>query len=122
MEITYTDQMKHLLKKVYSVTDKFEAGSLGENSQPSDPNAGMRGMIRADVLLFIFRIIDKGKPITDKCVEYLNECLGYSFTLLTAEMARKKADDIEKPPMCFLLPMFVLLDKQLGETIYRHYI
>ena len=114
MENRYTDQIKHLMENVYSVADNLDEMGVSESIPFIDSNEGIRGLIQTDVLLFVFRIIDKAKRINNECVDYLNECLGYRFTILTAEMARKRAVDAESPAMCLLLTMFIYLDKQLG--------
>lgn len=64
-------------------------------------------------MLLIFGAIGED-TISPDCVEYLNETLGYNFTQLTAEIARKKTLDAGLPHMCFLLPFFILLDAKIG--------
>ena len=109
----YTNKIKHLIENIYTVADSMDSIGVSESIPYVDPEEGMRGTIRTDVLLFIFRIIDKDKRINDECVSYLNECFGYNFSVLTVEIARKKTIDSEVPQMCILLPAFILLDKQL---------
>lgn len=122
MENKYTEQIKDLMENVYSVADNLDAQGISEHIPFVDPEEGMRGAIRADILLFILRTIDKDKRINGDCLSFLNDCLGFGFTTLTAEMARKKAIETDVPQICFLLPPFILLDKQLGgsklSTIY----
>ena len=122
MSSGYSTQIKSLMEDVYSVADKLDAQGISYQIPFVEASEGMRGTMRADILLFIFRTIDQDKRITDDCVNFLNDCVGFNFTRLTAEVARKKAVESEIPQLCILLPAFIILDKQLGgiklSTIY----
>ena len=107
MDSEYISHVKSLMKSVYIIADDLDAKGIGGMIPFVDSEEGMRGAIRADILLFVLRIIENDKRINDECVAYLNECIGFNFTPLTAEIARKKAVESNIPQLCVLLPPFI---------------
>ncbi len=107
-------KIKSLMDNVYGLADDLDKSGISDLIPFVDPEEGLRRTISTDVLLFILKIIDTDKPICDECVAYLNECVGFSFTVPQAEFIRRKVVESELSQMCIVLPWFILLDKQLG--------
>lgn len=122
MNNSYSIQIKDLMEDMFSVADNLDERGISAHVPFVDESEGMRGTMRADILLFVLRIIDSNRRITDECVTFLNECIGFNFSKLSAEVAREKAIASDVPELCILLPAFILIDKQLGgsklSTIY----
>lgn len=114
METTYTDKMKDVMQSVYEMADKLDAKGIGHNIPFVNPEEGLRGAIKTDILLFLLRLTDKEKQISPGCRHYINDCFGYDFGELAIELARKKVTESNLPQICVLLPYFILLDKQVG--------
>ena len=114
MEKGYADKMKDVMQRVFEMADNLDAKGIGEQIPFVNKSDGMRGAIKTDILLFLLRVADPDKLICPACRQYINDCLGYDFSELTIEMARKKAVDSNLPRICALLPYFILLDKQIG--------
>lgn len=114
MEKGYAEKMKDVMQSVYEMADNLDAKGVGENIPFVDKEEGLRGAIKTDILLFLLRLPDHDKRIGSECRSYINDCLGYDFSELTLEVARKKANDANLPQICALLPYFILIDKQLG--------
>lgn len=108
-----TAQIKSLMEKVYSVIDDLDAKGISKHI-PVCNEDGLKGLVQADMLLFLIRGTNNDEIVNDDCLTYVNECLGYSFTQLTFELAKKKAMETELPEMCLALPIFILIDKQIG--------
>ena len=122
MESNYADKMKDVMQSVYEMADNLDAKGIGEHIPFVNEKDGLRGAIKTDILIFLLRLTDKDKQISGGCRNYINECLGYDFGELAIEIARKKATERDLPQICFLLPYFILIDKQLGgnkiSTVY----
>ena len=114
MEKGYAEKMKDVIQRVFEMADNLDAKGIGDNIPFVNKKDGMRGAIKTDILLFLLRVTDNDKLIGSGCRQYINDCLGYDFSELTIEMARKKAVDSNLPRICALLPYFILLDKQIG--------
>ncbi len=117
MSREYAIRVKNLLEDVYTVTDDLDAQGIGSMIPFVYESKGIRDTMKTDILLFIFRIIDTDKIISESSVCFLNEGLGFSFTRLTAEVARRKAVESKIPELGFLLPSLVLIDNKLGEIV-----
>lgn len=122
MESNYADKMKDVMQSVYEMADNLDAKGIGEHIPFVDEKDGLRGAIKTDILIFLLRLTDKEKQVSGGCRNYINECLDYDFGELAIEIARKKATESDLPQICFLLPYFILIDKQLGgnkiSTVY----
>ena len=114
MEGNYAEKMKDIMQSVYEMADNLDEKGVGANIPFVDPKEGLKGAIKTDILLFLLRLTDSGKPISPACRCYINDCFGYDFGELAIEIARKKANDSNLPQICILLPYFILLDKQIG--------
>ena len=114
MAENYADKMKSVMQSVYEMADNLDAKGIGQHIPFVDEKTGLRGAIKTDILLFLLRITDQNKTISEGSREYINECLDYDFGELTIEMARKKTLESGIPNICILLPYFILLDKQVG--------
>jgi len=114
MEKGYAEKMKDVMQRVFEMADNLDAKGIGEQIPFVNKNDGMRGAIKTDILLFLLRVTDPDKLICPACRQYINDCLGYDFSELTIEMARKKAVDSNLSRICTLLPYFILLDKHIG--------
>ena len=116
-----TEQIKDMMDSVYEVIADLDARGLGKHITGCEED-GLKGLVQADMLLFIIRSANPKETISDECLEYINTCLGYNLTTLTFEIARKKALDTELPELCMALPFFVLIDKHIGgnrlSTVY----
>ena len=116
-----TEQIKDMMDSVYEVIANLDARGLGKHITGCEED-GLKGLVQADMLLFIVRSANPKETISDECLEYINTCLGYNLTTLTFEIARKKALDTELPELCMALPFFVLIDKHIGgnrlSTVY----
>ena len=108
-----TAQIKSLMDKVYSVIDNLDEKGISE-SIPLCNEDGLKGLVQADMLLFLIRGTNNDEIVSAECLDYVNECLGYSFTQLTFELAKKKAMETELPEMCLALPIFILIYKMIG--------
>lgn len=114
VEKDFAESVRELVQTMYGIVDDLDARGVGENIPFVDKKDGMRGTIRIDILLFLLRLTDKGKPISPECRNYINEYLGYDFSELTIEIARDKVAESGVPRVCIMLPCFILLDKKLG--------
>lgn len=114
MIMGYAEKTKDIMKSVYEMADYLDAKGLGEKIPFADKDAGMRGTIKTDILIFLLRLTDHDKRIDPGCRDYINEGLGYDFSELVLEVARKKANDANLPKICALLPYLILVDKELG--------
>lgn len=79
MENTYTDKMKDVMQSVYEMADNLDAKGIGHNIPFVNPEEGMRGAIKTDILLFLLRLTDKEKQISPGCRHYINDCFEYDF-------------------------------------------
>ena len=97
METTYTDKMKDVMQSVYEMADNLDAKGIGNNIPFVNPEEGLRGAIKTDILLFLLRLTDKEKQISPGCRHYINDCFGYDFGELAIELARKKVTESNLP-------------------------
>lgn len=58
METTYTDKMKEVMQSVYEMADNLDAKGIGNNIPFVNPEEGLRGAIKTDILLFLLRLTD----------------------------------------------------------------
>ena len=116
IDSSFSEMMQDLVKSLYGVADTLDANGISSQIPFIAKTNGMREAIKTDILLFLLRLIDKDKPICPTCREYINTCLGYGFSELTIEIARKKVADASLPQFCFLLPYYIYIDKKLGKN------
>lgn len=116
MDGGFSEMMQDLVKSLYGVADTLDENGISSQIPFIAKTNGMREAIKTDILLFLLRLIDKDKQICPACREYINTCLGYSFSELTIEIARKKVADASLPQFCFLLPYYIYIDKKLGNN------
>lgn len=117
MSINYSNRVRTVLEEFFRVTDDLDASGISSNFPLVDETEGLRGAIRTDMILFMFRIMDSSRRITDVNVDFLNESFEFNFTKLTAEVARKKALETNVSDVGYLLPYFILVDNKLGKPI-----
>ena len=121
MNAEFVFQVKDLLKGLFEVGDELDQKGLGRQMGLNDDDP-MRDTIKAEILLFMFKVLDSDKMLNEEGVEYINDCLGYNFTQLSIEVARKNTLDKKYPQMSILLPTFTIIDSHLGgnnlSTIY----
>ena len=121
MNAEFVFQVKDLLKGLFEVGDELDQRGLGRQMGLNDDDP-MRDTIKAEILLFMFKVLDSDKMLNEEGVEYINDCLGYNFTQLSIEVARKNTLDKKYPQMSILLPTFTIIDSHLGgnnlSTIY----
>ena len=121
MNAEFVFQVKDLLKSLFEVGDELDQRGLGRQMGLNDDDP-MRDTIKAEILLFMFKVLDSDKMLNEEGVEYINDCLGYNFTQLSIEVARKNTLDKKYPQMSILLPTFTIIDSHLGgnnlSTIY----
>lgn len=114
MDTNYTVQIKDVLNDLFKLADNMDAKGIGKSIPFVSDTDGIRGSIKTDILLFIFRVIGRDKTIGEACLQYINDCLGYNFTALTLEMARERSLAVKLPKACILLPCFILVDQRNG--------
>ena len=117
MSINYSNRVRKVLEEIFKLTDDLDASGISSNFPLVDETEGLRGAIRTDMILFMFRIMDSSRRITDVNVDFLNESFEFNFTKLTAEVARKKALETNVSDVGYLLPYFILVDNKLGKPI-----
>lgn len=106
-------QVKSIMDKLNLLAEMLDEKGISEQIPFVQKGSSLKDTIKVDIMLLIFSTIGED-TISPECVEYLNATMGYNFTQLTAEIARKKTLDAGLPHICFLLPFFILLDAKIG--------
>ena len=113
MNADFKAQIKEVVGALFKIGDELDEKGVGQCiNQTGDGN--LRETIKAEILLFIFKVIDPNKTLSEDELAYINDCLDYNFTPLSFEIARKRAIEQEIPQLSVLLPGFIIIDDKLG--------
>lgn len=115
MNTEFVSQVKGVVHSFYNIADNLDRRGIGKQiNKISD--GPLREAIRAEILLFIFKVIDPDQLVSEERIEYINDCLGTDFTQFNIEPVRKKALDESLPQISVLLPAFMIIDGHLGNN------
>ncbi len=114
MKSQHISDIKSMMESLYGVAENLDERGISYKAPFRDPEGGIKGIVQMDMLLSLIRCTNQESAVNRDCLNYINECLGYNFTRLTFEIAKKKASESEIPDMCLALPLFLAVDKQLG--------
>lgn len=109
----FNTQIKSVVASLFEVADELDRKGVGKQIIKDD-DTNLRDAIKAEILFFIFKVIDPERLIKEEELKFINECLDYDYTLLTIEVARKKTFNAGVPQMSFLLPSFIIIDSHLN--------
>ena len=112
MSNVYVEKMKDLMKNLFEVADNLESKGIGKLIPYIDQDTSFRDVVKMDVQLFLFRLLDQDKQISPSSINYLNECLDCNYGELSLEMMRRKTVSSTTPHICVLLPFFIAIDNQ----------
>lgn len=113
MNAEFNSQIKTVVDGLFKIGDELDKRGIGKQINQSG-DGSIRDTIKAEMLLFIFKVLDPDKMLNEEGVNYINDCLGYDFTLLNIEVARKKTLNDKFPQVSVLLPTFIVIDGELG--------
>ena len=113
MNADFKAQIKEVVGALFKIGDELDEKGVGQCiNQTGDGD--LRETIKAEILLFVFKVIDPNKTLSEDELAYINDCLDYNFTPLSFEIARKRAIEQEIPQLSVLLPGFIIIDDKLG--------
>ena len=113
MNADYRAQIKGVVGELFKLGDELDKKGVGQCiNKTGDGN--LRESIKAEILLFIFKVLDPNKTLDDEEIGYINDCLEYNFTPLSFEIARRRASEEGIPQLSILLPGFIIIDDKLG--------
>ncbi len=113
MNADFSSQIKTVIDGLFKIGDELDKRGIGKQITKSNDGT-IRDAIKAEILMFIFKVLDPEKMLNEEGLEYINNCLGYDFTLLNIEVARKRTLDDKFPQVSVLLPTFLVIDGELG--------
>ena len=106
-------KIKGVVSSLFEVADDLDQRGVGKQINKSG-GGSLREMIRLEILIFVFKVLNSDQILNDEAIKYLNECLDCNLTLLDIEVARKKTLDNNYPQLSVILPSFIIIDSQIG--------
>lgn len=116
------DAVREFIATYFRMAKNLDAGGLCSNMPFINPDEGVCGAIRSDMLLCIMSV-SESDAIDSEFLDFLNENMDCGFTSQSVAKVRRDFATLDGPPECTMLPHFIMMDLERPKgNISKHYL